>query len=123
MRPGGCNRRLCLVQRHEKRVVVEPIRFARAERLDRGPFVRTPQRAFRHRPVAAVDDQHLVDAGCVERDGKQVRALSIGLDVERQHARRHAHLGWTQLGIVEESHQRLAQIHARTSEMPSGNVS
>ena len=74
---------------------------ARGEGLERGALGRAAAGALGHRPVAAVDDEHLVDAGREQRNRQQPLALGIRLDVEGQHARLDRDVGRAQHGIVE----------------------
>ena len=62
-------------------------RDAIAERLQRREFIGAARGAFRHGPIAAVDDQHFVDARREQGDRQQTLAFGVGLDVERQHPR------------------------------------
>ena len=79
---------------------------SRGERLERGGLGRAALGALGHRPVAAVDDEHLIAAQAEQRYRQQTLALRIRLDVEGQHARRDLHLGRVQLRIVEHAGRR-----------------
>jgi hypothetical protein len=48
-----------------------------------------------------VDDQDFIEPRRVHRDREQALAFGVGFDVERQHARRDCHVGWSQHWIVE----------------------
>ena len=54
-----------------------------------------------HRAIASIHDEHFIDAGRVHRDRQQALCLSVGLDVERQHARLDFRIGRPQGRIVE----------------------
>jgi hypothetical protein len=51
---------------------------------ERGALINTTNRFFRHGATAAVDDQHLVDAGAVHGEGQQAFGFRVRFDVERQ---------------------------------------
>ena len=53
-----------------------------AECLQRRKFIGATNRLLRHRAIAAVNDEHLVDAVGVHRDRQQARMRAMGFDVE-----------------------------------------
>ena len=55
-------------------------------------FIGTAGRAIRHRALAAVHDEHFIDAGGVHGNRQQPLGLAVGFDVERQHARLDLHV-------------------------------
>ena len=54
-----------------------------------------------HGSIAAVDDEHFIDARRVDRDRQQPLGLAVGFDVERQHTRFDFHIGGPQRRILE----------------------
>jgi hypothetical protein len=74
---------------------------ARAEAIQCGPFVGEADGVFRHGAPAAIDNQHFIDAGAIQRDGEQPLRLGIGLDIEREHARVDLNASGSKLRIVE----------------------
>ena len=69
------------------------LRDALAKGVQRGAFIRERGGVLGHWAIAAIDDQHFVDAEPIERDGQQALALGIGFDIERKHARFDVNVG------------------------------
>ena len=72
---------------------------ALAECVERRVLVGAARGLLRHRPLAAVDDQHFIESRRVHRDREQALAFRVGLDVERQHARLDLHVGRRSTGL------------------------
>jgi hypothetical protein len=65
---------------------------ASAERVECRVLVDAADCLFRHRTLAAVDDQYFIEPRRVQRNREQSLALRIRLDIERQHARSDRHV-------------------------------
>ena len=74
---------------------------ARTEAIQCSPFIGQSDGVFRHDPRAAVDDQHFIDTGAIQRDGEQPLDLGIGLDIEREHVRFDLNASGSKLRVVE----------------------
>ncbi len=71
------------------------------ERLERVGLGRAAHGTLGARPVVWIDDEHLIAPQAVQRYRQETLRLRIGLDVERQHARRDLDVGRAQIRILE----------------------
>ena len=102
-----------------------------AECGQRGELGLAAYRLFGHLALAVVDDQHFVDLLSIHRDREEA-SVTIGLDVERQHAWFDRDVRGTQRRVVEDPCDRLpgrgialdctARLDAALDEIPNGEA-
>jgi hypothetical protein len=66
--------------------------YARAELLERGALVAAADGPLGHADIAAIHDQHFVEARGVHGNREQAIGVGIGFYVEGQHPRLHLRL-------------------------------